>query len=481
MSLTLRTRDVADVLRWPIVGSLVRHPRARLILQLPLLGVAAVIVAHGLLGPQIAPRNLATVLTWVHYRGLLVIALLAVGNLFCTACPMILARDAARTVVHPALRWPRILRTKWPALVLFAGILFAYELFDLWSLPRATAWLIIGYFAAALAIDVLFAGASFCKYVCPVGQFNFVSSTLSPAELHVRDIGTCRSCKTVDCIKGRREPGVRVLRGCELGLFLPAKVGNLDCTLCLDCVHACPHDNIALTARVPGDELSEGGRRSGIGRLTRRPDLAALAVLFTFGALLNAFAMTSPAHHVEMWVRSITGFRADAYVLGTIFVFALVLLPLALVGGASLAARTLGSVRTSSTRAMATRYAFALVPVGFGVWAAHYGFHFLTGALTIVPVTQSAILDLAGRPLLGDPLWALTGAQPGSIYAIQLGCLLIGMLGGIAVAYRISETVSPAKPVLASFPWIALMFCLAAAAMWVLSQPMEMRGIGFHG
>ena len=25
-----------------------------------------------------------------------------------------------------------------------------------------------------------------------------------------------------------------VARGCELGIFLPAKVGNLDCTLCFD-------------------------------------------------------------------------------------------------------------------------------------------------------------------------------------------------------------------------------------------------------
>ena len=46
-------------------------------LQSVALVIATVIVLHGLFGPQDAPRNLATVLTWVHYRGLLVIALLA--------------------------------------------------------------------------------------------------------------------------------------------------------------------------------------------------------------------------------------------------------------------------------------------------------------------------------------------------------------------------------------------------------------------
>ena len=48
---------------------------------------------------------------------------------------------------------------------------------------------------------------------------------------------------------------------------------------------------------------------------------------------------------------------------------------------------------------------YALVPFGFGVWLAHYGFHLLTGALTVVPVTQSAGDRPLGRPALGEPRW----------------------------------------------------------------------------
>ena len=32
------------------------------------------------------------------------------------------------------------------SIALFVGILFAYELFDLWASPWWTAWLIVGYF-----------------------------------------------------------------------------------------------------------------------------------------------------------------------------------------------------------------------------------------------------------------------------------------------------------------------------------------------
>ena len=86
---------------------------------------------------------------------------------------------------------------------------------------------------------------------------------MSPFEMRIRELDTCRACTTVDCIKGND-----LQRGCELRLFLPAKVGNMDCTLCLDCVHACPHDNIALGARVPGanSPTRDAGRASAGSR-----------------------------------------------------------------------------------------------------------------------------------------------------------------------------------------------------------------------
>ena len=469
-----------DLLRWPLLGPLLRWRHVRAAAQIVLLAVAIVIVLHGLLGRQLAATNLATVLTWIHYRGLLIGALLLAGNLFCGACPMILVRDAARRFHRPSRRWPKRLG-KWGALALFAAALFAYELFDLWSLPAATAWIVLGYFGAALAVDLTFTGASFCKYVCPVGQFNFVASTLSPLEVRVRDRDVCRTCKTVDCIKGRRDeraPRVVTARGCELALFLPAKVGNLDCTFCLDCVQACPHDNIALTGRTPGIELADERRRSGIGRLARRPDLAVLSVLFAFAAMLNAFAMVSPVHRVEQWLSAMLGTTSEFVVLSCMFAFGLGAAPVVLVGLAA------GSTRATSGGAgslidVATRYAYAFVPFGFGMWLAHYSFHFLTGALTVVPVTQNATVDLLGWPALGEPLWRWAGMRPGAVFPIQLGCIVLGTIGSLAIAHLISQRDSPERAVRATAPWVVAFVLLAAVAIWVLFQPMEMRGLGF--
>jgi polyferredoxin len=473
-----------DLLRWPLLGRLLRWRHARTSLQLVLLAAAAIVVLHGLFGPDIAPGNLATVLTWVHYRGLLVVALLAAGNFFCAGCPFVLVRDWGRRLHAPTQLWPKRLRGKWIAIVLFVAVLFSYELFDLWALPRGTAYLVLAYFGAALAIDLVFKGGTFCKHLCPIGQFNFVASTVSPLELRIREAATCQSCRTSDCITGRRSPeapNLIVQRGCELGLYLPAKVGNIDCTFCLDCVHACPHDNIAIAVRTPGLELVDARRRSGIGRLGNRPDIALLSVLFVFGALLNAFAMVAPVHQVERWLAELVGSPSESLVLGCLFVFGLGVAPVLLLGTAAGVTRILARDAAMSVGRVAMRYSYGLVPLGFGVWLAHYGFHLLTGALTVVPVTQSAAIDLMGWAALGEPLWRWAGMRPGVVFPIELGCILLGMTGSLAVMHLISLRDYPDRSRRATVAWALVVVLLAAAAIWILFQPMEMRAIGSTG
>jgi hypothetical protein len=451
-------------------------------MQLPLFAVAVAMVAHGFLGPQLAPRNLATLLTWVHYRGALVLVLLAAGNLFCMACPFMLPRTLARRFFKPVLRWPRRLRSKWLAVGLFVLVLFAYELFDLWSSPWWTAWLIVAYFAAALVVDSVFKDASFCKWVCPLGQFNFAASTVSPLEVTIQDTDACARCETHDCIRGTRDPAdpsVVLQQGCELGLFLPKKTGNMDCTFCLDCVHACPHDNVVLTTRVPASELWADPRRSGIGLFSRRKDLAALAIVFAFGALVNAFGMVSPVYVVEEWLARWLGTTREAPVLGVLFLLLLVVEPILLLGLASWLTRR-GAGTREPLVPVTNRFAYAFIPLGFGIWLAHYTFHFVTSLWTFIPVTQEA-LAAAGVPWLGAPSWRLTGLSPGLVHPLELGFLSLGLLGSLLVAYRIAERDYPVRAARAFAPWAGLFLLLATAAIWLLYQPMEMRGSSMLG
>jgi polyferredoxin len=464
-------RNTFDLLRVPIVGTLLSYKHARTLLQIPLFLISVAMILHGLFGPQLAPQNLATTYTWVHFRGALVFVLLLAGNFFCLACPFMLVRNLARKFFKPVRNWPRRLRNKWLSLGLFVTMLFVYEWLDLWSSPWWTAWLIVAYFAGALLIDAVFKHATFCKFVCPIGQFNFVAATASPLEVAVRDTNVCAGCSTKDCIRGVREtdaPLVTIQRGCELALFQPRKVGNVDCTFCLDCVQACPHDNVGILSRVPAAELTTDPMRSGLGIFSRRTDLAALVVVFTFGALLNAFGMVSPVYALEQWVARVLGVQREFPVLVFVFVLFLVAEPLLLIGAAAWLTRVWGGSRKPIV-AVAVRYSYVLAPLGFGIWLAHYGFHFLTGLYTIVPVTQAALGVQAH--------WGTPGFAPSVVQLFEFGFVFLGLLGSLLVSYSIATAEEVDHPSRIFALWAVVAVIMTAGALWLMSQPMEMRAI----
>jgi hypothetical protein len=74
--LKTNSQPLIDLLRLPLIGRLLHWRHARTLLQIPLFIVSAAMILHGLFGPTLAPKNLATTLTWVHFRGALVFVLL---------------------------------------------------------------------------------------------------------------------------------------------------------------------------------------------------------------------------------------------------------------------------------------------------------------------------------------------------------------------------------------------------------------------
>ena len=413
-------------------------PPVRRTAQWLMLGLAAWVIWDGWTGPQTAPLNAAGVLPWTHWRAFAVLGLLVLGNLFCGVCPFVLVRDGLRKWWKPRLEWPLWLRNKWGAVGLVVLYLWAYEVFALWDRPAATAWLVLGYFVAIAAIDLFFKGASFCKYVCPIGQFHFVHSLLSPTEIRARDVSVCTSCVTKDCIKGNATQ-----RGCELDLFIPAKRGNFDCTLCLDCVKACPHDNVVLAMAVPGRELVQDRNRASIGPLWERMDWLALMAVFVFGAFANAAAMVGP---VADWL------GGDIW-RETGFLMLTMALPSAVL------------VWFARYNREAAALLPALLPVGFGMWIAHFAFHLLTGWGTVFSVFQR------------DPVpWQPPDWVVNNLLLMCLFILGMAVIGAWALALATARRVAPSTPAKAAMPWMMISGFLYLAGIWIFLQPMQMRG-----
>ena len=464
-----------DLLSVPIVGAALSRPRFRRAAQSAMFALALIVIADGLFGHQMSSMNLAGTLPWTHWRGLVALSLLAAGNFFCMACPFTLARDFGRRWLPARWRWPKRLRSKWLAVALLAVYLWAYEAFSLWDSPWWTAWIVIGYFAASLVVDGLFRGASFCKYVCPIGQFNFAQSLVSPLEVKIRNADVCRDCVTYDCIRGND-----TRRGCELGLFQPKKSGNLDCTFCMDCIHACPHQNVGIIAITPGGQLTHDRYRSALGRLSQRTDVAALVLLLVFGAFVNAAGMIAPVTALESALQHRLGQESLLPVTSALFLLALLVAPLLLVAVCGVVWRALG-VSATRWKELICSFALTLAPLGFGMWVAHLAYHFLTGAAVVIPVAQRVASDL-GSSLLGRPDWAGAADLPplGWLPSLQIllldGGLLLTLYASWRVARRFSARSGKALGLFA--PWAGLAVMLYAAGVWIVFQPMEMRGLG---
>jgi ferredoxin len=459
-----------DLFRVPILGRILRSKAFRRGMQVVMLILAIAVLLDGFLGPQLSPMNLAGVLPWTHWRGFTVIALLITGNLFCMVCPFMLVRDFGRRWLPAKWTWPRSLRNKWLAALLLALYFWAYEAFSLWNSPWLTAWIILSYFLAALLIDGFFQGGNFCKFVCPIGQFHFVQSLLSPLEVKVREPDVCRSCKTFDCIRGRSEQ-----RGCELKLFQPKKKGNMDCTFCMDCVAACPHDNVGLIGVTPGKELWTGEQRSSIGPFASRFDLAVLVLILVFGALANAAGMIAPVAALLDRARFLFDLQRPV-IIALFLAVGMFLIPGFIVWMAGFLSRRLGRLQVP-LKPFISDFAMTMAPLGFAMWLAHFVFHLFTGSHMPVPVIKRIALDLhltfLGKPDWGIASWAVPQLLDFEILFLDLG-LLVSLYAGWRVAQRYNNSKN--RCLLIFTPWSLVYILFFLVAIWIIFQPMDMRG-----
>jgi hypothetical protein len=135
----------------------------------------------------------------------------------------------------------------------------------------------------------------------------------------------------------------------------------------------------------------------------------------------------------------------------------------------------------SRRRTRLGRFALALLPLGLSMWAAHFFFHLLTGWGTLGLVLRRPLADVG---LVASPRWtdatALLG--PGAVLGVQLLLLDVGLLLTLWVAWRVARDGAPrARRVAATLvPWAGAATALWALGVWILCQPMVMRGIMSH-
>jgi len=204
-----------------------------------------------------------------------------------------------------------------------------------------------------------------------------------------------------------------------------------------------------------------------------------MALVLTFAAFANAAAMIAPVTAGEAYFGARLNLPSAAPVAGAMLLLIMLGAPALAYHLAGLASRGAIRARAIAPREVSRRLALSLVPIGLAMWTAHFLFHLSTGLGSAIPVIQRAACA-AGIGLLGMPRWdtMLPALGPQHLLALQLLLLDGGVLISLYVAWRIARQYAPplGSALRLTAPWAIVALILYLAGVWIMLQPMQMRG-----
>lgn len=227
-----------------------------------------VVIYAGLFGTPIPEKNIATVLTWTIWWSGVVISIFFIGSAWCAICPWDaiatwLAKQRiwkrARESSSLNLRVPKILRSVWPALVMFVGLTWLELGVGVTVSPYATALMALLMVVLATISLVMYERKAFCRYFCAVGRTIGVYSSIAPIALAPVNEKICADCKTLECYHGTED-----IEPCPTHLVIGSLTQNTYCTSCGACSMSCPHENVSWQIRGSGDEIIHASRTTAL-------------------------------------------------------------------------------------------------------------------------------------------------------------------------------------------------------------------------
>ena len=419
-----------NLLELPWIGKFLRSRAFLVLLIAPTLLVFLFIVLAGFYGEQ-NTGNPAVLLTWILWWPAVIFTFFLVGRIWCVACPFGFLGDLAQKIF--SLRWkiPGIFKNMWWRLGLFLTLTWVSTLWALDRWPRGTAWLALGITLGAIALGLVFQKRAFCRYVCPVGGVFGLYSMTAPLRISVKDPKTCQQeCSEKNCYSA-----------CAWFQFPSTLDRNAECSLCMDCVRACPHDNIALRTQSFGADLS--------GFQPHRKSLdEASAIAAVLGvAFLQTVVMLNAWPEWETKIGSWLHLAPGRLLYTIIFLGVGVIAPALLLALVSYFSRARGKWHSGLpfTKLLGTlrTYAYCFLPLGLALHAAH-NFHHLFGegsamwsGLRNAVAQYTGWAGLAAGESVGDP------PGPSTLFVLQWVALMAGLCLAVRVAISLVRRTGP--------------------------------------
>ncbi|GBE18541.1 4Fe-4S binding domain protein [archaeon BMS3Abin16] len=459
-----------DLLEIKLVKRLANSRTFRPLLLLISLAAFVVLILSGLIGTPVGNKNASIVLVWILWFAALMIILIPLGGrIWCLACPIPslsewISRGAIVTksdrIANLGLKWPKRLDNIWMQNFAFLGVAIFSPL--ILTRPRATAYALLLFMFLALIVDMSFkksrAGRMFCRYLCPIGGFIGIYSSLGALEVRSKDKAVCRKCSLKTCMKGN-ERGY----GCPWQVYPGGLEKNAYCGLCLECIKSCAYQNMTVQTRMPGKDLLNKPR---------------LDEAFKGFIMLGSAGVYSAAYF-GWWngLKNIINFSDDIFFAsairwGRVGAFAALLIGVTLVAlpavhmGFAWLTKTLSKDDEQSLRKIFTEYAYFAVPLGFMAWIG-----FVAGMLMI---NGSYIISTVSDPfgfgwnLFGTAGYSWTPYFSGLVPYVQFASILAGGVMASIVTYGVSKKHFKDRAFLTSLP-VALEIAVLSALMVILN------------
>jgi len=437
------------------VGAVLRsrwYPGA---LQIPVAAVFGLVAYQLLVGPDAAHDNAGTALMWVLWWPLIPIMFVFLGRFWCAVCPFGLISDVVQKLVGLHRPVPRFLKRYgiWIIDASFLLITWSDHVWGIVESPWGSGVLLLLLTTAVVISGALFQRRTFCRYLCFLGGLagNYARTGMVALRANTDICATCTS--RAACYNG-----AATVPGCPLFTFPRQMDSNANCSLCANCIKACPNDAITLTVRKPTQELW----------FIRKPRLeeSVLAMAIMGIVLIQNLTMLTVWNRILDWVRSVTGVGNYAVIFTAAFAVAVT----APIGLLALASRLAAARNQESLWQNFARFGYALIPLDVAGHIAHNLFHLLAEGGSVVS-TVASLAGYQGQP--GSP--ALLGS--GTIQLLQFSVIAAGIAASLYTAHRISvwryHVALPRQATLR--PYAAVVVILGALNVYLFTLPMAMR------
>ena len=440
-----------NLLGVPVLGTVLASGWLLLPIKLLSVFLLGLLVATGLVGDQSPTLNFTPTFVWVIWWVGMAFVVALLGNLWALVnpwkilfewCEWVYGKLRAGKRFTPAAAYPRPWGM-WPALVLFAGFVWAQDAYPDSDLPNRVALMTVAYTVVTLGGMAVFGKHVWLRNGEAFSVVFRMFARFSPTEVRTTDTGLCGSCSH-ECLDREGE-----------------------CVDCYECFE-----------RSQNRELNLRPFAMGLGRNERvSNDLLAVVVVLLATVTFDGFSATSA------WV-DFQSAIVDAFGGSTNRVFnsltladtlGVLLFPvgffLVYLFFSQFMAQTVDE--PIGVMELARIFAFSLIPIALAYNIAHF--------ITLLLIQGQLVIQLASDPLGFD--WDLFGTVDYTIniaiinarvvWFLSLGVIVLGHVLAVYLSHVVAaRTFRDRSAVLSSqYPMLTLMVIYTVISLWIIAQP----------